>query len=101
MWPADQEQPLASILNWGPGQGATPNHVTTALDADGRFSLYNSAGSVDVIVDVVGLYEPAGAGGGGGVAGPAGPEGPKGETARTAKMAKTGKTARMVCPAVR
>ena len=77
VWPADKAQPLASNLNWGPGQGPTPNQVTTGLDAAGRLSLFNSAGSVDVIVDVVGLYEPAGAGGVG-VAGPTGPAGPAG-----------------------
>ena len=62
VWPADKVQPLASNLNWGPGQGATPNQVTTGLDGSGRLSLFNSAGSVDVIVDVVGVYEPAGCG---------------------------------------
>ena len=79
VWPADKDRPLASSLNWVPGQGATPNQVTTGLDSAGKLSLFNNAGTVDVIVDVVGLYEPAGSvgsssGGGGGV-GPAGPAG--------------------------
>jgi hypothetical protein len=77
VWPADKVQPLASNLNWGPGQGPTPNQVTTGLDSSGKLSLFNSAGTVDVIVDVVGLYEPAGSSGGG-AAGPAGPTGPAG-----------------------
>ena len=35
VWPADQVQPLASNLNWGPGQGPTPNQVTTGIDSSG------------------------------------------------------------------
>ncbi|HEY0518439.1 MAG TPA: collagen-like protein [Ilumatobacteraceae bacterium] len=83
VWPADREQPLASNLNYVAGQGPTPNQVTTGLDSSGRLSVFNNAGSVDVIIDVVGLYEPASGGGGGsgsgGATGPAGPAGPKGE----------------------
>ena len=92
MWPADKDKPLASNLNWVGGQGATPNQVTTGLDASGRLSLFNSSGIVDVIVDVVGLYEPAGAGGAPGpkgdtgaswAPGPAGAPGAKGDTGAT------------------
>jgi hypothetical protein len=78
VWPAGQDRPLASNLNWTPGQAATPNQVTTGLDSDGKLSLFNNTGKIDVIIDVVGLYEPASAGGGGGSAGPAGPAGPAG-----------------------
>jgi hypothetical protein len=78
VWPADKDRPLTSSLNWVPGQGATPNQVTTGLDSSGRLSLFNNAGTVDVIVDVVGLYEPAGSVGGNGGVGPAGPAGPAG-----------------------
>src|SRR3954464_3193118 len=74
VWPADKDRPLASNLNWVAGQAATPNQVTTGLDASGRLSLFNSSGNVDVIVDVVGLYEPAGGGGA---------PGPKGDTGAT------------------
>jgi hypothetical protein len=77
VWPADKGRPLASSLNWVAGQGATPNQVTTALDSSGQFSIFNNGGTVDVIIDVVGLYEPAGSGGGGGV-GPQGPQGLQG-----------------------
>jgi hypothetical protein len=49
------------------------------VSTDGKVSLYNDAGKVDVIIDVVGYYEPAASGGGGGGApGPAGPAGPAG-----------------------
>ena len=78
VWPADKDRPLASSLNWVPGQGATPNQVTTGLDSSGKLSLFNNAGTVDVIVDVVGLYEPAGSVGSNGGVGPAGPAGPAG-----------------------
>ena len=81
VWPADKSKPFVSSLNWVGGQAATPNQVTTGLDAFGQLSLYNNTGTVDVIVDLVGMYEPAsggGGGGGGGDAGPAGPAGPKG-----------------------
>jgi hypothetical protein len=79
VWPAGEDRPLASNLNWIPGQAATPNQVTTGLDSAGRLNLFNNAGKVDVIVDVVGVYEPASAGGGGGgSAGPAGPAGAAG-----------------------
>ena len=77
VWPADKDKPLASSLNWVAGQGATPNQVTTALDTSGQFNIFNNGGTVDVIIDVVGLYEPAGSGGGGGV-GPQGPQGSQG-----------------------
>jgi hypothetical protein len=78
VWPADKTKPLASSLNWSAGQAATPNQVTTALDPSGMLSLFNNAGTVDVIVDVVGLYEPASTVGGGGATGPAGPTGAPG-----------------------
>ncbi|MEO8267382.1 MAG: hypothetical protein ABI706_17920 [Ilumatobacteraceae bacterium] len=78
VWPADKDRPLASSLNWVPGQGATPNQVTTGLDSSGKLSLFNNAGTVDVIVDVVGLYEPAGSVGSSGGVGPAGPAGATG-----------------------
>ncbi len=78
VWPADKVRPLASSLNWAAGQGPTPNQVTTGLDASGRLSLFTNAGTVDVLIDVVGLYEPASAGGGS--AGPTGPAGATGAT---------------------
>ncbi len=75
VWPADQERPLASNLNWIAHQAATPNQVTTGLDSDGNLSVFNATGTVDVIIDVVGMYEPASSGGGGG----RGENGPKGD----------------------
>jgi hypothetical protein len=56
IWPAGATQPDASSLNPSPGQPPTPNAVTTDLSTDGRFSIFNLQGSVDVLVDVNGYY---------------------------------------------
>jgi hypothetical protein len=91
VWPADKDRPLASSLNWVAGQGATPNQVTTALDASGQFNIFNNGGTVDVIIDVVGLFEPSGAGGGGGGGvGPQGPQGPQGSQGPAGSPGGTG-----------
>ena len=87
-YPADQPLPLSSNLNFVAGQAPTPNAVTVALSADGKVSLYNNAGTVDVAADIVGYYIPAGAGlkgdkgdkGDRGDPGPQGDPGPKGDT---------------------
>lgn len=65
LFPGDGTPPNASHLNPAPGQPPTPNAVTLQLDDAGRFSIFNRFGSVDVIVDVVGTYSPAGDGGAG------------------------------------
>lgn len=93
VWAADGgERPRASSLNPAPGQPPTPNAVTTELSGAGAFNIFNSAGSVDVVVDVNGYYtdhthddrypteaevdEKIAAAG---IGGPAGPQGPPGE----------------------
>jgi len=55
VWPADVSQPLASNLNFTPGEDI-PNLVTVKLSASGQVKIYNNAGSVDVVADVVGWY---------------------------------------------
>ncbi len=75
LWPSDAaEQPDASNLNWLAGAPATPNKVDVQLSADGTVSIFNKNGTVDVIADVVGYYQPESAGGAPGPAGPAGPD---------------------------
>jgi len=54
---SDVARPTASNLNPAPGQPPTPNSVTINLPAAGTFSLYNLAGTVDVIIDIVGYYD--------------------------------------------
>ncbi len=56
IWPAGATRPDASSLNPSPGQPPTPNAVTTDLSIDGRFSIFNLQGNVDVLVDVNGYY---------------------------------------------
>ena len=95
---SDASRPLSSNLNWSGGQGPTSNAVTTALSADGRVSLYNHGGTVDLFADVVGYYEPstsaaqgsAGAVGPTGVAGPAGPAGVVGPVGPAGAVGPTG-----------
>jgi hypothetical protein len=53
VWPAGVPRPLASNLNWVRGQ-TVPNLVEVALGSNGYVSLYNGAGSVDVVFDVAG-----------------------------------------------
>jgi hypothetical protein len=57
VFPTDEALPVTSNLNLLPGQAPTPNSVTTGLDGDGSFSLYNAFGTTDIIVDVNGYYE--------------------------------------------
>ena len=78
VFPADANpRPTASNLNVTSTSPPTPNQVTVALSAAGAVAVYNNGGSVNVIVDIVGYYIPAG---GGGTAGPPGPAGPSGVT---------------------
>jgi hypothetical protein len=56
-WPSGTARPLASNLNFTPGQ-TRPNLVIAALGDNGKVSLFNSAGFTDVVVDVVGWIAP-------------------------------------------
>ncbi len=55
IWPADSDRPLVSNLNFPPGR-ALANMVTVPVSESGAVSLYNRAGSVDAIFDVIGYY---------------------------------------------
>lgn len=57
VFPADEARPFSSNLNLVPGQPATPNAVTTGLDGDGMFTLYNAFGTTEIVVDVNGYYQ--------------------------------------------
>ena len=57
LYPADQPVPATSNLNPFPGTPPVPNSVTTDIDANGQFKIFNAFGQVDVIADVVGFYE--------------------------------------------
>ena len=56
VWPSDVARPLASSLNWSAGDRPTPNKVDVKLSPDGKVSLLNDGGTVDVLADVVGYY---------------------------------------------
>jgi hypothetical protein len=53
LWPSDVTRPTASNLNF-PSRLTIANMVTARLSGDGKVSIYNAVGSVNVIVDVVG-----------------------------------------------
>jgi hypothetical protein len=57
VFPGDSARPTASSLNWVGGQSATPNAVTSQI-GNQTVGFYNNTGSVDLIVDIVGYYQP-------------------------------------------
>jgi outer membrane protein assembly factor BamB len=54
-WPAGQPRPLASNLNFVPGQ-TVPNLVVVKVGDGGKVDLLNNAGSTHVVADVAGWY---------------------------------------------
>jgi hypothetical protein len=81
LWPAAEGRPLASNLNWIAGR-TIPNLTITRLGAGGRVSIYNDAGTTQVLADVAGYFEPDTSHvGPAGPQGPAGPRGPSGVAA--------------------
>ncbi len=56
IWPTGQARPEASNLNFVSGQ-TVPNAATVRVGSSGRLSVFNAAGSADVIFDVVGYYD--------------------------------------------
>jgi hypothetical protein len=60
VWPRGKDQPAASNLNVGPAR-TVPNMAIVGVGTDGEIELYNDAGTLDVVVDVLG-WLPTGAG---------------------------------------
>ncbi|HEV2089338.1 MAG TPA: VCBS repeat-containing protein, partial [Cryptosporangiaceae bacterium] len=56
-WPNGEVRPLASNLNYGPGQ-TVPNLVVVKVGASGKVDLFNNAGATHVVADVAGWYGP-------------------------------------------
>jgi hypothetical protein len=54
-WPAGATRPLAANLNYLAGQ-TVPNLVIVKVGEGGRISLYNAAGSTQVVADVAGWF---------------------------------------------
>src|ERR1700712_5892225 len=82
VYPADADLPKASNLNWVKGQAPSPNAVTVALSASGALRFWNLFGSVDVIADIAGYYQPGGVGA----------QGPKGDKGDVGAMGVRGDT---------
>jgi hypothetical protein len=61
VYPSGSARPLASNLNF-PAGGTVPNLVVSRIGTDGRVCIYNYAGSVHVILDIVGFFTVEGAG---------------------------------------
>jgi hypothetical protein len=55
VWPAGASQPVASNLNFVPGE-TVANRVMVPVSSSGQVSLYNTYGSTDVVVDVNGWF---------------------------------------------
>lgn len=55
VWPSGEARPLASNLNFAPGQ-TVANLVTVAVGAGGRVSIFGGGGLTHVVVDVAGWY---------------------------------------------
>ena len=58
VWPQGQPKPLASNLN--PAPGTTIPNMVIVRTTNGLASIYNNAGSVDLVVDVIGCFGPQG-----------------------------------------
>jgi len=58
VWPAGTERPNASNLNPVP-ERAIPNLVVSQLGPSGAISLYNYAGTVHLVADLVGYFVPS------------------------------------------
>jgi hypothetical protein len=54
-WPTGATQPLASNLNFAIGQ-TIPNRAIVKVNSSGQVSIFNNAGTVDVVADVSGWF---------------------------------------------
>lgn len=55
VWPSGASRPNASNLNYAAGQ-TIPNMVIVPVDPNGYVTLYNQAGQLNVLVDVLGYF---------------------------------------------
>jgi hypothetical protein len=80
IFPGDAAPGQSSNLNWHANIAPVANQVTVGLSPDGAIKVYNHAGSVDVVVDISGYFEPSSAG----------PQGDKGDTGDKGDKGDTG-----------
>lgn len=71
-------RPWTSSVNWS-SSAPVANSITTSVHTAHAVSLYNSAGTVDVVMDLIGYYAPSPAGASG-TKGDSGAPGARGET---------------------
>ncbi len=86
LFPTGTDRPLASSINWSDSV-AHANSTVVKLGTDKSFNIFNNAGTVDVVVDLVGYYVPSSVSVQGG---PQGEPGPKGDTGATGAAGATG-----------
>ena len=55
VYPAGGDRPLASNLNVVAGQ-VIPNMVLARVGVDGGVAIYNNAGALDLVADVMGYF---------------------------------------------
>ena len=93
LFPTGSAMPLASAINWADGQ-AHANATVIKFGTDKSFNIFNNAGTVDVVVDLVGYFIPSAIGQQGpGVSGPkgdTGEQGPAGANGATGAKGDTG-----------
>jgi len=58
LYPADVALPNASNLNFTANQNPTPNLVTVSLATGGAIKIFNESGTVNVLGDIAGYYQP-------------------------------------------
>ncbi|BAN01295.1 hypothetical protein YM304_09810 [Ilumatobacter coccineus YM16-304] len=81
LYPAGVDNPGTANLNYTAGQAPTPNAANVPLSASGEFNVFNAFGTVHVVIDVNGFFQPSddvGAKGPQGDQGPTGPDGTDG-----------------------
>ena len=59
VYPSDAPLPFTSNLNWTAGVAPTPNLISVAISASGAIKVFNNAGTVDVILDIMNYFVPA------------------------------------------
>ncbi|HUY09932.1 MAG TPA: G1 family glutamic endopeptidase [Candidatus Dormibacteraeota bacterium] len=57
VYPSGTSRPTASDVNWSAGQ-IVPNLTVATLSSSGSVSIYNNAGSADLILDAFGYFSP-------------------------------------------
>jgi hypothetical protein len=56
VYPTGEAMPLAANLNFVPGQ-TVPNLVTAKVGANGQVTIFNGAGTTQVVADVAGWFD--------------------------------------------